>query len=154
MKKLSHSFAKVSHSYKKGVALVGMRHLKTAFINILYFCSYCFFNHALLAFLACVGFKDNRDNRDNLQFCPSWRDFYIFDNSVLVCFFTPLADASLQVTTLISLPTHLLCSVGWCCLYCKHLRLHNLVQFELDYRHKCLECLHSAQLSLVCCIFS
>ena len=28
MKKLSHSFAKVSHSYKKGVALVGMRHLK------------------------------------------------------------------------------------------------------------------------------
>lgn len=30
MKKLSHSFAKVSHSYKKGVALVGMRHLKTA----------------------------------------------------------------------------------------------------------------------------
>ena len=29
MKKLSHSFAKVSHSYKKGVALVGMRHLKT-----------------------------------------------------------------------------------------------------------------------------
>ena len=49
MKKLSHSFAKVSHSYKKGVALVGMRHLKTAFINILYFCSYCFFNHAMLA---------------------------------------------------------------------------------------------------------
>ena len=90
MKKLSHSFAKVSHSYKIGVALVGMRHLKTAFINILYFCSYCFFNHALLAFLACVGFKDNRDNRDNLQFCPSWRDFYIIDNSVLVCFFTPL----------------------------------------------------------------
>ena len=43
MKKLSHSFAKVSHSYKKGVALVGMRHIKTAFINILYFCSYCFF---------------------------------------------------------------------------------------------------------------
>ena len=30
MKKLSHSFAKVSHSYNKGVALVGMRHLKTA----------------------------------------------------------------------------------------------------------------------------
>ena len=28
MKKLSHSFAKVSHSYKIGVALVGMRHLK------------------------------------------------------------------------------------------------------------------------------
>lgn len=27
MKKLSHSFAKVSHSYKIGVALVGMRHL-------------------------------------------------------------------------------------------------------------------------------
>mgnify|MGYP007115505503 FL=1 len=49
MKKLSHSFAKVSHSYKKGVALVGMRHLKTAFINILYFCSYCFLNHAMLA---------------------------------------------------------------------------------------------------------
>ena len=90
MKKLSHSFAKVSHSYKKGVALVGMRHLKTAFINILYFCSYCFFNHALLAFLACVGFKDNRDNRDNLQFCPSWWDFYIIDYSVLVCFFTSL----------------------------------------------------------------
>ena len=87
MKKLSHSFAKVSHSYKIGVALVGMRHIKTAFINILYFCSYCFFNHALLAFLACVGFKDNRDN---LQFCPSWRDFYIIDNSVLACFFTPL----------------------------------------------------------------
>ena len=43
MKKVSHSFAKVSHSYKIGVALVGMRHLKTAFINILYFCSYCFF---------------------------------------------------------------------------------------------------------------
>lgn len=68
MKKVSHSLRKVSHSYKKGVALVGMRHLKTAFINILYFCSYCFFNHALLAFLACVGFKDNRDNRDNF-FC-------------------------------------------------------------------------------------
>ena len=64
MKKLSHSFAKVSHSYKKGVALVGMRHLKTAFINILYFCSYCFLNHAMLA-LSCVCFNDNRDNRDN-----------------------------------------------------------------------------------------
>ena len=51
MKKLSHSFAKVSHSYKKGVALVGMRHLKTAFIN--------------MRFLSCVSFKDNRDNRDN-----------------------------------------------------------------------------------------
>ena len=49
MKKLSHSFAKVSHSYKIGVALVGMRHLKTAFINILYFCSYCFLNHAMFA---------------------------------------------------------------------------------------------------------
>ena len=72
MKKLSHSFAKVSHSYNKGVALVGMRHLKTAFINILYFCSYCFFNHALLAFLACVGCKDNRDNRDNFF---SYRNF-------------------------------------------------------------------------------
>ena len=102
-----------------------------------------------LRILSCVCFKDNRDNRDNLQFCPSWRDFYIIDNSVLVCFFTPLADASLQVTTLISLPTHLLCSVGWCCLYCKHLRMHYQVQFELDYRHKCLVCLHSAQLSLV-----
>lgn len=45
MKKVSHSLRKVSHSYKKGVALVGMRHLKTAFINIFYFCSYCFFNH-------------------------------------------------------------------------------------------------------------
>ena len=51
MKKLSHSFAKVSHSYKKGVALVGMRHLKTAFIN--------------MRFLSCVSFKDNRDNGDN-----------------------------------------------------------------------------------------
>ena len=40
--------------------------------------------------LSCVCFKDNRDNRDNLQFCPSWRDFYIIDYSVLVCFFTPL----------------------------------------------------------------
>lgn len=49
MKKVSHSFAKVSHSYKIGVALVGMRHLKTAFINILYFCSYCFLNHAMFA---------------------------------------------------------------------------------------------------------
>ena len=43
-----------------------------------------------LRILSCVCFKDNRDNRDNLQFCPSWRDFYIIDNSVLVCFFTPL----------------------------------------------------------------
>ena len=25
-----------------------------------------------------------------LQFCPSWRDFYIIDYSVLACFFTPL----------------------------------------------------------------
>ena len=49
MKKVSHSLRKVSHSYKIGVALVGMRHLKTAFINILYFCSFCFFNHAMLA---------------------------------------------------------------------------------------------------------
>ena len=81
MKKLSHSFAKVSHSYKKGVALVGMRHLKTAFINILYFCSYCFFKprYACAFFLAFVlttietietiffsyrnfCFNDNRDN--------------------------------------------------------------------------------------------
>ena len=30
MKKVSHSLRKVSHSYKIGVALVGMRHLKTA----------------------------------------------------------------------------------------------------------------------------
>ena len=74
MKKVSHSLRKVSHSYKKGVALVGMRHLKTAFINILYFCSYCFFNHALLAFLACVGFKDNRDNSF------SYRNFCFNDN--------------------------------------------------------------------------
>ena len=51
MKKVSHSFAKVSHSYKIGVALVGMRHLKTAFIN--------------MRFLSCVCFKDNRDNGDN-----------------------------------------------------------------------------------------
>ena len=43
-----------------------------------------------LRILSCVCFKDNRDNRDNLQFCPSWRDFYIIDNSVLACFFTPL----------------------------------------------------------------
>lgn len=57
MKKLSHSFAKVSHSYKIGVALVGMRHIKTAFINILYFCSYCFFKKPRIAcafFLAFV----------------------------------------------------------------------------------------------------
>ena len=54
MKKVSHSLRKVSHSYKKGVALVGMRHLKTAFIN--------------MRFLSCVSFKDNRDNRDNFFF--------------------------------------------------------------------------------------
>ena len=63
MKKVSHSLRKVSHSYKKGVALVGMRHLKTAFINILYFCSYCFFLTTMsFRFLSCVCFKDNRDN--------------------------------------------------------------------------------------------
>ena len=38
MKKVSHSLRKVSHSYKKGVALVGMRHLKTAFINMRFLC--------------------------------------------------------------------------------------------------------------------
>ena len=54
MKKVSHSLRKVSHSYKKGVALVGMRHLKTAFIN--------------MRFLSCVSFKDNRDNGDNFFF--------------------------------------------------------------------------------------
>lgn len=27
---------------------------------------------------------------NNRQFCPSLRDFYIIDYSVLVCFFTPL----------------------------------------------------------------
>ena len=43
-----------------------------------------------LRILSCVCFKDNRDNRDNLQFCPSWWDFYIIDYSVLVCFFTSL----------------------------------------------------------------
>ena len=43
-----------------------------------------------LRILSCVCFKDNRDNRDNLQSCPSWRDFYIIDYSVLACFFTPL----------------------------------------------------------------
>ena len=78
MKKLSHSFAKVSHSYKKGVALVGMRHLKTAFINILYFCSYCFFLTTMsFRFLSCVSFKDNRDNGDNFF---SYRNFCFNDN--------------------------------------------------------------------------
>ena len=57
MKKLSHSFAKVSHSYKIGVALVGMRHIKTAFINILYFCSYCFLTTHCLRFLLAWGLK-------------------------------------------------------------------------------------------------
>ena len=69
MKKLSHSFAKVSHSYKKGVALVGMRHLKTAFIN--------------MRFLSCVSFKDNRDNRDNSF---SYRNFCFNDNrDIFLC---------------------------------------------------------------------
>ena len=54
MKKVSHSLRKVSHFYKIGVALVGMRHLKTAFIN--------------MRFLSCVSFKDNRDNGDNLSY--------------------------------------------------------------------------------------
>ena len=63
MKKVSHSLRKVSHSYKKGVALVGMRHLKTAFIN--------------MRFLSCVCFKDNRDNGDNFF---SYRNFCFNDN--------------------------------------------------------------------------
>ena len=90
MKKVSHSLRKVSHSYKKGVALVGMRHLKTAFIN--------------MRFLSCVSFKDNRDNRDNLQFCPSWRDFYIIDYSVLACFFTPLRMQVYKLRPLLVFP--------------------------------------------------
>ena len=92
MKKLSHSFAKVSHSYNKGVALVGMRHLKTAFINILYFCSYCFLKKPRIArafFLAFV-LKTIETIETICSFCPSWRDFYIMDYSVLVCFFTTL----------------------------------------------------------------
>ena len=69
MKKVSHSLRKVSHSYKKGVALVGMRHLKTAFIN--------------MRFLSCVSFKDNRDNGDNFF---SYRNFCFNDNrDIFLC---------------------------------------------------------------------
>ena len=57
-----------------------------------------------LRILSCVCFKDNRDNRDNLQFCPSWRDFYIIDNSVLVCFFTPLRMQVYKLRTLFVFP--------------------------------------------------
>ena len=48
MKKLSHSFAKVSHSYKKGVALVGMRHLKPKSVIRPF---YVFFYNCLQSFL-------------------------------------------------------------------------------------------------------
>ena len=54
-----------------------------------------------LRILSCVCFKDNRDN---LQFCPSWRDFYIIDNSVLVCFFTPLRMQVYKLRTLFVFP--------------------------------------------------
>ena len=57
-----------------------------------------------LRILSCVCFKDNRDNRDNLQFCPSWRDFYIIDNSVLACFFTPLVVQVYKLRSLFVFP--------------------------------------------------
>ena len=105
MKKLSHSFAKVSHSYKIGVALVGMRHIKTAFINILYFCSYCFLNHAMLALFSCVCFNDNRDNRDNFF---SYRNFCFNDNrdNFFMCYGrTKPAHKKLSLLSLLSLKT-------------------------------------------------